>query len=61
MHFQEIVLQNSRDIQILQIRINKNENNQLIVTRELIKIGKDLEYIKKNVDILNDQKWKKRF
>ena len=61
MHFQEIVLQNSRDIQILQIWINKNENNQLIVTRELIKIGKDLEYIKKNVDILNDQKWKKRF
>ncbi len=60
MHFQEIVLQNSRDIQLLQIRINKNENNQLLVTTELIKISKDLEYIKKNIDSLNDQKFAKR-
>ncbi len=60
MHFQEIVLQNSRDIQMLQIRINKNENNQLLVTTELIKISKDLEYIKKNIDRINGRKWTER-
>ncbi len=60
MHFQEIVLQNSRDIQMLQIRINKNESNQLLVTTELIKISKDLEYIKKNIDRINGRKWEER-